>query len=290
MIARMEDRPGPVARMPAPRAGPAEGVQYDENKTGTYLTGNAEESLPLATGIAGIDAVFAHRGLAGNALHEIHAPQARSAGAATGFVAGLLARLGRSDSAFRPVLWVQDPASAQEAGRLHAPGLHEFGLDPRRVITLAVRSMTQVLWALEEGLDCPGLGAVVGDMRGPSRALTLTATRRLALRAEKARRPVLFLKTEAPEEASAARSRWRILPAPSAPLGGYRKGLGRAAWRLELVKNRDGATGAWTLEWNHHDQCFLVAAAGAGALAAAPADRPAGARRLGAVVALERAS
>lgn len=318
-IARMENRPAAFLNpdrnlgqdpVEDPRAesacGPQEGF-LKKNKTET------NSFVSLATGVETIDGLFANHGLAGNALHEIHAPEARAAGAATGFLTGLLVRLAQTEpgqvpssrtpstgaqanrlgiGSCKPILWVQDPASAREAGRLHAPGLYAFGLDPRRVITLAARSMSETLWALEEGLSCQGLGAVVGDVRGQSRALDLTATRRLALRAAKAQTPVLFLKTSIPEDASAARSRWRVAPAASAPLGQYHNGLGHPAWRLELSKNRDGPTGTWTLEWNPHDQSFsLVAtepglAADSRPLAAAPADRPARPHPMGTVVAL----
>lgn len=199
----------------------------------------------------------------------------------------------------KPVLWVQNPTSAGEAGRLHAPGLFAFGLDPQRIITLTARSMQETLWALEEGLSCQGLGAVVGDIRGYSKALNLTATRRLALRAAEARVPVFFLKTSAPEEASAARSRWKVTPAPSRPLANYQYGLGNAAWRLELTKNRDGPTGTWTLEWNPHDQFFsLVTLPGTvpsgipetpRTLVAASGDGSSGPHAMGTVMAFKRA-
>ena len=237
-IARMESRSSAFA-------GPDPSFN-NKNKTSTKY------SSSLAIGVETLDGLFAGHGLADNSLHEIHAPEARAAGAATGFLAGLLVRLAQvgSEQGFldqatairsapcKPLLWVQDPASTREIGYLHAPGLYAFGLDPRRVITVAARSMAETLWALEEGLSCQGIGAVVGDMRGHSRVLDLTATRRLALRAEKAQRPVLFLKTSAPEDTSAARSRWRVAPAPSRPLAGFQNGIGNAAWRLELTKNR----------------------------------------------------
>lgn len=313
-IARMENRPAaflnPDRTSPAPGDAPRSESAFGDCEGSRNKNKTETKSFPsLATGIETVDRLFANHGLAGDALHEIHAPEARAAGAATGFLTGLLVRLAQTEPGIpstqapltggrlgigscKPVLWVQDPTSAREAGRLHAPGLYAFGLDPRRVITLAARSMSETLWALEEGLSCQGLGAVIGDIRGQSRALDLTATRRLALRAAKAQTPVLFLKTSIPEDASAARSRWRVAPAPSTPLADYCNGLGHPAWRLELTKNRDGPTGAWTLEWNPHDQCFSLVAtqsgitADSGPLAAAPADRPARPHPMGTVVAL----
>lgn len=336
-IAQMENRPvefGNLDRQTNPSAGsdpgsetqagspslPASQHFQNKNKSST------KSISPLATGLDAIDGLFSDHGLASNALHEVHAPEARSAGAATGFLAGLLVRLAQTGSdrmqagssgqahstrarsfasevfgagSGKPVLWVQNPTSAGEAGRLHAPGLFAFGLDPQQVITLTARSMQETLWALEEGLSCKGLGAVVGDIRGYSKALDLTATRRLALRAAEARVPVFFLKTSAPEEASAARSRWKVTPAPSRPLADYQYGLGNAAWRLELTKNRDGPIGTWTLEWNPHDQFFsLVTLPGTipsgtpeipRTLVAASGDGSSGPHAMGTVMAFKRA-
>ena len=83
-----------------------------------------EKEARLATGLDVLDRVLG-TGIAGNALHEIHGAEARSAGAASGFVAALLARAAAldsmdssdSDDPRKPVLWVQDPVSASESGR-----------------------------------------------------------------------------------------------------------------------------------------------------------------------------
>ncbi|MEM8811103.1 MAG: hypothetical protein AAGF59_00695 [Pseudomonadota bacterium] len=222
-----------------------------------------------------IDDRFSDKGLAGNALHEIHGGEARIAGAATGFLAGLLTRnQRRADETERPILWVQGPSSAHETGRLHGPGLYGFGADPGRIILVTARSVGETLWVLEEGFSCAGLQAVVGDLRGDPRALDLTATRRLVLRARKAGRPGFLLRTSAAEAASAARSRWTITPARSLPLGRYTTGPGRAVWKIDLVKNRDGPIGAWIVEWNHHDRSFTQISADSLALASQTADRP----------------
>ena len=68
---------------------------------------------------------------------------------------------------------------------------------------------------------------------------------------------------------SAARTRWRIAPAPSVPdeFGG----LGRTAFSLSLTRNRRGPCGTWTLTWDHHEHAFAALSLG---VAEAASDRP----------------
>ena len=74
---------------------------------------------------------------------------------APGFLAGILARLEPG----RPVLW------CRAAADLHAPGLARHGLAPERLDPGPRRSSeTDVLWAMEEGLKCRALAAVVGEV------------------------------------------------------------------------------------------------------------------------------
>ena len=83
--------------------------------------------------------------------------------AGIGFV---LARLPRSDA---PILWVQDRVSRRETGR---PSL--AGMGARSLITVDVSRAQDVLWAMEDGLRCKALGAVVGEVWGaPPRSLTV---------------------------------------------------------------------------------------------------------------------
>ena len=68
-----------------------------------------------------------------------------------------------------------------EAGRVYPPGLADFA----DIIHVEARDARAALWAMEEGLRCAALGAVIGEMWGDPRALDFTATRRLAVAAEK---------------------------------------------------------------------------------------------------------
>jgi protein ImuA len=186
-------------------------------------------------GVAAIDARLPQGGLATGALHEI-AGGLHGAEAVL-FVAGVLARLEG------PVLW------CLRARDLFAPALAGAGLHPDRVIYAAGGDEKTVLLCLEEGLRHRGLAGVVGEVA----RLSMTASRRLQLAAE-ASGTIAFLirRWRTLEEAgefgqpTAAVTRWRIAAAPSSPLPV--PGIGRARWRLELVRVRGGEGAAWEVE------------------------------------------
>ena len=193
----------------------------------------------LRFGLAPLDRHLPGGGLARGALHEV-------AGAAAAlFVAGLLAR------APGPVLWVLERAD------LFAPGLAAVGLAPDRVIYAEAGRAETVLAALEEGLRHPGLLAGVGEISG---RLSLTATRRLHLAAEASgvtgfvlRRP--WRAGEAAlAEPTAALTSWRVGALPSAPPFADAPdvpdvpGLGRARWRLDLLRARGAAPASFVVE------------------------------------------
>ena len=72
----------------------------------------------------------------------------------------------------KPLLWVQERMAILEAGRLHPPGLPSQNL-----IHVEARDARDALWAMEEGLRCPALCAVIGEFWGDPAALDFTATR-----------------------------------------------------------------------------------------------------------------
>ena len=213
-------------------------------------TGQDPAVLPF-----GIDVMDRHlpgRGLGLACLHEIAAagPEVEHGAAASLFVAGLAARLEGI------VLWVIEQRD------LFAPGLAVAGLHPDRLII--AEAGKAVLLVMEEGLRHRGLAAVVGEVHG---RLGLTASRRLQLAAEAGgvtgfvlRRTSLsrvpLKRTQhpddpAPAEPIAAATRWRISPllsAPPIPHAPEVPGLGRARWRVELLRCRSGTPSTWIME------------------------------------------
>jgi protein ImuA len=217
-------------------------------------------SVPL--GVPAVDAQLPGGGIRTGALHEITAGDAAT-GAATAFAAVLLGRLmQRREGA---VLWCLH-RHAVDTGEIHGPGLTRFGIDPARLIAVQARRDADVLWAVEEGLRCPGLVAVLGE----TVKTTLTATRRLQIAAEDGGVTALLLRPARSSPApSAAVTGWRVSAAPGLPRG-FAAALGEPGaerWHTELIRCRRGRPGAWLVEW-----CDET---GDLALAAPVCDRPA---------------
>ena len=224
--------------------------------------GRRVETSTLPFGVAAIDRALPDGGLALGALHEVLGLGAAEEEAAegAGFLAGILARL----EPRRPVLW------CLRRPDLHAPGLALHGLAPQRLILARAQSETDVLWAMEEGLKCRALAAVVGEVE----ALPLAASRRLQLAAESGggtafalRRRQRAAQPGSEAQPTAAMTRWRIAPGPSRLTGP--PGLGRPLWHVELLRCRGGGMARWMVE--------ACDEAGHVHLAPALADRPAAA-------------
>lgn len=184
-------------------------------------------------------------------LHsEIFAPasEASGAGMALAFLRDLLGQAGEGGVAVaeqREVLWVQDRQAIRLGGRPYRAGLPE---DLRhRVIHVAARTPEDALFALEEGLRCRDLAAVVGELAGNPRALDFTASRRLSLTAGKQGIPLLLVRLDAAVDLSSARTRWRLASAPSASPRWNPAAPGRAAWHAELFRARTHQLGEWIL-------------------------------------------
>ncbi len=145
----------------------------------------------------------------------------------------------------RPVLWVQDRLTRRESGQIN-------GLAAGRVLlVMSVSRPADVLTAMEEGLSCPALGGVVGEIWGAPPALDFTATRRLALRAETVQRPCWLIRRAASADASAARLRWRVGSLASDRNPDDPAAPGDPVWRAELFRSRLSPQGEWLVR---HDR------------------------------------
>jgi protein ImuA len=171
-------------------------------------------------------------------LCEVFAATATD-GAATGFVLAQLAS-GRG-----PVLWVQDRVSRREGGRPFASGLASLTGRPVEVLYLEVGRPIDVLWAMEEALGCATLSAVIGEVWGDPPALDFTATKRLALRAERGGVQAWLLRRAASADLSAARERWRVVSQPTLPCPDDLHAPGEPLWLADLFRSRQGRTGTW---------------------------------------------
>ena len=167
-------------------------------------------------------------------LSELFAESPRDGGWA-GF---LLAQIERS----RPVLWVQERMAIVESGRTYPPGLGRID-----ILHVEARDARAVLWAMEEGLRCAGLSAVVGELYGDPAALDFTATRRLAVASETNRVPCWLVRLGGTANLSGARMRWRIASAPSLANELDFRAPGTPAWDAELFRARGHPPGRWSV-------------------------------------------
>jgi protein ImuA len=185
-------------------------------------------------------------------LSELFAAHPRDGGWA-GF---LLAQLATD----KPLLWIQDRMAILESGRIHPPGLPTQDL-----IRVEARDARDALWAMEEGVRCACLSAVIGELWGDPRALDFTATRRLAVASERSGTPCWLVRLGGTANLSGARMRWQIASAPSLVNELDPKAPGLPVWDAELFRARGAAPGRWSIA--HEAGAFrLVAASGDRAL------------------------
>jgi protein ImuA len=201
--------------------------------------GARHERVVSPFGIKAIDEHLPEGGLALGALHDV-------AGGSNGAIDGAAAALFAAGIAARTrgqVLWC---VTRQD---LFAPALAQAGLAPDRVVYVEAGDDKAVLACFEKALRHAKLGGVVAEVS----RLSMTASRRLQLAAEGSGVIGLALRrwrrqAEAAEfsQPTAAMTRWRVSVLPSTPLPV--PGVGRARWRLELVRCRRGESAEFEVE------------------------------------------
>lgn len=266
------------------------------------LAGLEAERLPSVEQFFSLGAAGPEEGgvrLARGALHEVQALASADMPAATGFALALALRALRRDGAGegRPLLWVRQDMADTEFGRLDAPGLAALGLDPARLILVRARDGAEALRAAGDAVRCAGLGGLLIEIWGTPKALDLTATRRLGLRAASSGVTSFLLHRAAQVMPTAVATRWQVAPAASFPLEGDAPGA--PAFHATLLRHRGGEGGRpveggdWKLEWDHEACTFRDLDPLSRAMVPIPAGRPdraaAPETRRSEVVALRRA-
>ncbi|WFP63809.1 hypothetical protein [Mesorhizobium sp. WSM4904] len=213
----------------------------------------------LHTGIERLDTALGG-GLPKAALSEIHGLETRDAGTVAGFALSLASLILKQKQGL-PVLWIGTAEIFREAGFPYARGLHAlFGIEPEQLLFSEAPKLLDALWIAEEAARMTAFAAVILEIRGSSRLLDLTATRRLHARAQAAGRPVLLLRQAGEAEPTAAPVRLIVSAAPAAsretlagPLAGS---IGRPAFTVDIGKSRTALPGQFTLEWNPDEHAF----------------------------------
>ncbi|WP_237164878.1 ImuA family protein [Paraurantiacibacter namhicola] len=148
------------------------------------------------------------------------------------------------------ILWVQERMAQLETGRPFGLGCQRYGHDPAQLALVCSRNTAQLLWTMEEGLRCASLSAIIGEVWGNPRALDFTATKRLAMRARRQGVQVFLLRFNASPDLSAARQRWTVRSAPSAPNPYDPSAPGEPCWQVELFRGRDMRPGLWDASYD----------------------------------------
>ena len=230
---------------------------------------------PWPLGVGALDDALPEGGLAPDGLHEAAGASAADGPAAAAFLATLLVRHARAGER-GPVLVCQSRGGAARFGRLHGPGWRDLGLEPADLLVLRAHREKDVPWAMEEGLRCGALAAVLAE----AGSIEFTVSRRLALAAAEGATPALLLRHDELGPASAALTRWRVTALPGGADPFDEGAPGMPCWRLALVRARGGRPATCEVEWNRETGDFRVAAA--------LADRPAAPRAGAGAVAIGR--
>jgi protein ImuA len=180
-------------------------------------------------------------------VQEVYTDGARESGASLAFA---LTQAKSLLSARRPaILYVQLAQDGQFFGLPYGPGLAWFGLDPTKLVIVRVANMTEFLWATEEATACRAVAAIIAEVRGSSKLLNFTASRRLSLRASTNCVSLFMLRYGPRRESSAAHLRWQIRPHRSSSHALDDRAPGNARWHLNLERGRiAGNQVDWMLE------------------------------------------
>lgn len=185
-------------------------------------------------------------------LHDIYALTPADAVSANGLSLGLAAQFASQ----KPILWGLCDMASVEAGAPYAPGLNEIGLRPHDLILARTKDVQTLLAVGEEALRSPALGAVVLSAWGESKALSLTASRRLSLAAKSAGVTLFLVRAGAQPAPSAAETRWAVRAAACSPLEG--DAPGRPAFCVKLLRHRGGCEPRnWIVEWDREHCSFF---------------------------------
>ncbi|MBE9583344.1 Error-prone repair protein ImuA [Mucilaginibacter sp. JRF] len=187
-------------------------------------------------GLGPLESVFPNGVFPKGSVHELVCASSEQAAASGGFVSGMLSLLMPPGGV---CVWIGRDR------RLFAPALSPFGVLPHQVIFIDLLNDKDILWVMEEALKCPGLTAVVCELRD----MDFRQSRRFQLAVEHSRVTGFVLRNAAAKPGSTAcAARWQVSSLPSAELDGL-PGTGFIRWQVELLKVRNGQTGRWILEW-----------------------------------------
>jgi protein ImuA len=193
-------------------------------------------SSGMDMGLGVINEAFPNGVFPQGAVHEFLSGKPEDDAATSGFITGLLATLMDSKGT---AMWISSCRT------IYPPALKFFGVQPDRVIFADLCRERDVLWAMEEALKCGALTAVVADLPD----LSFIASRRLQLAVEQSMVTGFVIRHNVRKAGvTASVSRWRITSVPGEQIDDL-PGLGFPQWKVELLRIRNGKSGAWDVRW-----------------------------------------
>lgn len=192
-------------------------------------------SIAADIGLGPVMSAFPNSVFPLGAVHEFIADKRENAACSVGFIAGLLSFILGDNGA---ALWISSDRT------IFPPALKRFGLEPDRFIFIDLKKEKDVFWVMNEALKCDALSAVVGEMK----EIDFKSSRRLQLAVEHNQTTGFIIRNNVRRlNTTACVSRWRITSSASA-LNNL-PGLGFPKWNVELLRMRNGKSGAWTIQW-----------------------------------------
>ncbi|MDN3584858.1 ImuA family protein [Mucilaginibacter flavus] len=169
-------------------------------------------------------------------IHEMLCPAPEQSAATAGLLAGILASLMQHGSV---CLWIST------SRKLFPPALIGFNVQPHQVIFIDVQQEKDALWAMEEGLKCEGVAAVIAEIR----EISFAQSRRLQLAVESSKVTGFLLRND-PRKLGTTTcvARWQVSPLPS-QVEDELPGVGFPCWQVDLLRVRNGNPGSWQLQW-----------------------------------------
>lgn len=132
------------------------------------LQGLKPGTISVDVGIGPIAAAFPLSTFPIGAMHEFISDASEDIAATYGFISTILIPLMQQGGT---CIWFRSTHS------IFPPSLPSFGIAPDKLIFIDLKNEREILWVAEESLKCPGLAAVIFELR----EISLVSSRRLQL-------------------------------------------------------------------------------------------------------------
>lgn len=213
-------------------------IERLRERVGAIVWDSEHPVISYGTGVREIDLALKHGGIVAGSCHEIISEQQ---GPALGFALYLLSSMSRTKG---PILWCSD------RNDFYTPGFIPFGLNDSDVIFVESANPQHCLWAMEQGLSCTEIAAVVLDVH----KISLAQARRLKLLAKTHNTVgILMMKPKCAISTSIAATRWSVSAQRSlgAPSRYSIKCVGAPRLLVKLLRNQGGhAPLSWEIEFD----------------------------------------